>query len=96
MIYKTAVWKTVPPDKIRYILIIRVRFTTEYFSERGLIGLKADASLVSRYCLPDSTSLYGYNPETSSRVTLATLGTVFQTELHHLIKSAFYVNIQIF
>ncbi|MDY4843895.1 MAG: hypothetical protein SO154_07455 [Prevotella sp.] len=42
---------------------------------------------MSRYCLPDSTSLYSYNPETSSRVTLATLGTVFQTELHHLMKS---------
>ena len=27
-------------DKIRYILIIRVRFTTEYFSERRLIGLR--------------------------------------------------------
>ena len=25
-------------DKIRYILIIRVRFTTEFFSEHGFIG----------------------------------------------------------
>ncbi len=33
------------------------------------------------YCLPDSRSLCGYNPETSSRVTLASLGTVFQTGL---------------
>ncbi|MCI6804146.1 MAG: hypothetical protein ACI4CB_09655 [Prevotella sp.] len=46
---------------------------------------------MSRYCLPDSTSLYSYNPETSSRVTLATLGTVFQTELHHLMKSVISV-----
>ena len=33
------------------------------------------------YCLPDSLSLLVYNPETSSRVTLALLGTVFQTAL---------------
>ena len=26
-------------DKIRYILIIRVRFTTEFFFEHGFIGL---------------------------------------------------------
>ena len=34
---------------------------------------------VIRYCLPDSSLLLSYNPETSSRVTLASLGTVFQT-----------------
>ena len=28
-----------PLDKIRYILIIRVRFTTEFFFEHGFIGL---------------------------------------------------------
>ena len=33
------------------------------------------------YCLPDSLSLLVYNPETASRVTLALLGTVFQTKL---------------
>ena len=33
-----------------------------------------------RYCLPDSSPIYVYNPETSSRVTLASLGTVFQTD----------------
>ena len=32
-----------------------------------------------RYCLPDSSPMYVYNPETSSRVTLASLGIVFQT-----------------
>ena len=33
-------WKTVPPDKIRYIRLIRVRFTTEsFFFEHGFIGL---------------------------------------------------------
>ena len=36
------------------------------------------------YCLPDSRLLIVCNPETSSRVTLATLGTVFQTALHNL------------
>ena len=41
-------------DKIRYILIIRVRFTTEFFFEHGFIGL----TRMFRswwYCLPDST-----------------------------------------
>ena len=28
-----------PLDKIRYILIIRVRFTTEFFFEHGFLGL---------------------------------------------------------
>ena len=32
------------------------------------------------YCLPDSRFFPVCNPETSSRVTLATLGTVFQTD----------------
>ena len=38
-------------------------------------------SVVGWYCLPDSRPLLIYNPETSSRVTLATLGIVFQTKL---------------
>ena len=33
------------------------------------------------YCLPDSRFLVVCNPETSSQVTLASLGTVFQTGL---------------
>ena len=37
--------------------------------------------VVCWYCLPDSRPLLIYNPETSSRVTLATLGIVFQTNL---------------
>ena len=41
-------------DKIRYILIIRVRFTTEFFFEHGFLGLTR--MLRSwRYCLPDSS-----------------------------------------
>ena len=38
-------------------------------------------SVVGWYCLPDSRPLLIYNPETSSRVTLALLGIVFQTKL---------------
>ena len=34
-----------------------------------------------RYCLPDSSPFIIGNPETASRVTLATLGIVFQTNL---------------
>ena len=36
--------------------------------------------LESWYCLPDSHLLHICNPETTSRVTLASLGTVFQTD----------------
>ena len=38
------------------------------------------STYLRRYCLPDSSYLLGCNPETSSRVTLASLGTVFQTD----------------
>ena len=41
------------------------------------------------YCLPDSHLLIVYNPETSSRVTLASLGTVFQTDLAYSVDSCF-------
>ena len=41
-------------DKIRYIVLIRVRFTTEFFFEHGFIGLTR--MLRSWwYCLPDSS-----------------------------------------
>ena len=33
------------------------------------------------YCLLDSRPLLGFNPETSSRVTLASLGIAFQANL---------------
>ena len=33
-------------DKIRSILIIRVRFTTEFFFEHGFYRIDADASLL--------------------------------------------------
>ncbi|MCI6509396.1 MAG: hypothetical protein MR470_00405 [Prevotella sp.] len=33
------------------------------------------------YCLPDSPPRHGFNPETSSRVTLASLGIGFQPKL---------------
>ena len=70
-------------DKIRYIRTIRVRFTSsESFFRTLILRIEADASLGGRYCLPDSiTSISFSNPETSSRVTLATLGIVFQTKL---------------
>ena len=43
------------------------------------------------YCLPDSFSLHDYNPETPSRVTLAMLGIVFQTNLVVLLFCCFVV-----
>ena len=36
---------------------------------------------IARYCLPDSSPLRGYSPETSSRVTLASLGIGFQPNI---------------
>ena len=41
------------------------------------------------YCLPDSRFFPVCNPETSSRVTLATLGTVFQTDFVALLARCF-------
>ena len=38
-----------------------------------------------RYCLPDSHPRHVYSPETSSRVNLASLGIVFQTNLAAII-----------
>ena len=38
------------------------------------------------YCLPDSLSYFSCNPETASQVTLASLGTVFQTALTVLLR----------
>ena len=45
-------------------------------------------SYESWYCLPDSCFFHVCNPETSSRVTLATLGTVFQTDFVALLDVA--------
>ena len=61
-------WK----DKIRRIGVIRELF------EHVRTEPKAKEHVI-RYCLPDSSLLLSYNPETSSRVTLASLGIVFQT-----------------
>ena len=47
-------YRVSPLDKIRSILIIRVRFTSEFFFEHGFLGLTR--MLRSwRYCLPDSS-----------------------------------------
>ena len=46
-------------------------------------------SYESWYCLPDSRFFRVCNPETSSRVTLATLGTVFQTDFIALLARCF-------
>ena len=46
-------------------------------------------SYESWYCLPDSRFFHVCNPETSSRVTLATLGTVFQTDFVALLARCF-------
>ena len=49
-------------------------------NEHGFIGY--NGYYQSWYCLPDSiTSISFSNPETASRVTLATLGTGFQPDL---------------
>ena len=41
------VWKTVPPpDGIRYICKIRVRFTTEFFPRTRIYRIDADGSLM--------------------------------------------------
>ena len=54
------------------------------FFRTWIYRIDADASLGGRYCLPDSSSLHGYSPETASRVTLALLGTGFQPALNSM------------
>ena len=49
---KRSVWKTVPPpDGIRYICKIRVRFTTEFFPRTRIYRIDADGSLMGWYSL---------------------------------------------
>ena len=50
-------------------------------------------SYESWYCLPDSRFFPVCNPETSSRVTLATLGTVFQTDFVALLDVACWISL---
>ena len=81
-------------DKIRYILIIRVRFTTEFFfSNTDLSDWRGYFALGGTVFQTAVTICHG-NPDTSSRVTLAALGIVFQTKLvateTHLYNSHLY------
>ena len=69
---------------IRLIRQIRVREKKHTHDLRGFnsntdLSDSTDASLGGRYCLPDSSPFIIGNPETPSRVTLASLGIVFQT-----------------
>ena len=54
------------------VVSLIVKLSSGFFKQRD--------NIIIRYCLPDSSPIYVYNPETSSRVTLASLGTVFQTD----------------
>ena len=54
------------------VVLLIVKLSSGFFKQRD--------NIIIRYCLPDSSPIYVYNPETSSRVTLASLGTVFQTD----------------
>ena len=58
---------------------------------------------ISWYCLPDSRSPLVCSPETSSRVTLASLGIAFQAKLAYSVHScslspitSFFLNTEIF
>ena len=55
-------------------------FNLSFFRTR-IYQIDTDASIMWRYCLPDSSSLHGYNPETASRVTPAPLGIGIQPNL---------------
>ena len=61
-------------EQIRRIRVIRDRFWTRRESRRR-------KSLSIRYCLPYSPPRHCFNPETSSRVTLASLDIGFQPNL---------------
>ena len=65
---------------VRYILIIRVRFTTEFFSNTDLSDWRGCFARWGTVFQTAVTICHG-NPETSSRVTLASLGIGFQPNL---------------
>ena len=51
---------------------------------------------MSWYCLPDSRLLCVCNPETSSRVTLASLGIAFQAKLAYSVDSCYFHRLCVF
>ena len=63
----------------KFCFTLILLFVIHFFLEHGSGGLNG------WYCLPDSSSLLGINPETSSRVTLASLGIAFQATLVGLL-----------
>ena len=72
-----------PWGKIDYVLRLRsliapARFFTFHFS---LFTIEKVTPILRWYCLPDSPPRHGFNPETSSRVTLASLGIAFQAKV---------------
>ena len=60
-------------------------FTTEFFFEHGFIGLTADAWSWGGTVFQTAVTVCCINPETSSRVTLASLGIGFQPKLVTII-----------
>ena len=76
----SLMWGVPPPDKIRYILIIRVRFTTEFFPNTDLSDWHGCFARWGTVFQTAVTICHG-NPETSSRVTLASLGIGIQPNL---------------
>ena len=73
-------WGVPTSDKIRYIIIIRVRFATEFFSNTDLSNWHRCFARWGTVFQTAVTICHG-NPETSSRVTLASLGIGFQPNL---------------
>ena len=52
----------------------------------SLFTIEKVTPILRWYCLPDSLPRHGFNPETSSRVTLASLGIAFQAGLSVLLR----------
>ena len=64
-----------------YILHL-ITASARFFTLHSSLFTKEKVTPILRwYCLPDSPPLLGFNPETSSRVTLASLGIAFQAKL---------------
>ena len=63
---------------------IRVRFATEFF-KHGFIGLTRMLRSLGGTVFQTAVTICSINPETSSRVTLASLGIGFQPKLVTII-----------
>ena len=70
-----------------FFILHLITASARFFTLHSSLFTKEKVTPILRwYCLPDSPPLLGFNPETSSRVTLASLGIGFQPKVSVLLR----------